>query len=99
LAAQPSVRKRQQAIGILEGLRRQQPATADEQFLLARLYESVGAWRKTRSQMTELLSGVEEKLTHAASEPEKKTVQTAYENYLAYYSLNLLHRNELAEAR
>src|SRR5262249_31364718 len=50
LAAQPSVRKRQRAIGILEGLRRQQVATADEQFLLARLYESVGAWRKTRNQ-------------------------------------------------
>lgn len=99
LANQPSVRKRRQAIGILEGLLRTPYITANEQFLLAQLYETVGEWRKTRGLMTDLLSAAQDKLDNSPNAAEKRAWQKVYGDYLAYYSLNLLRRSELAEAQ
>jgi tetratricopeptide (TPR) repeat protein len=98
LAHQPSARKRREAIGILQELIRKRMATIDEKFLLARLHESVGDWVKMRSQMTDLLSTVEERLAASSNEREKKALQAAYGNHLAYLCLNLVRRGELSDA-
>jgi tetratricopeptide (TPR) repeat protein len=55
LATQKSHRQRRKAITILENVLNRQPASADDQFLLARLYESVGDWPRARERMTALL--------------------------------------------
>ncbi|HJT77610.1 MAG TPA: tetratricopeptide repeat protein, partial [Gemmataceae bacterium] len=56
LAAQRTRRQRRDAIRILENLLAQEPPTAEDQFLLAQLYESVGDWPQARQQMVNLLS-------------------------------------------
>jgi tetratricopeptide (TPR) repeat protein len=56
LAAQRDRRHRREAIRILEGLGGRVPLTADDQFLLARLYEKDGDWVKARQQMLGLLA-------------------------------------------
>src|SRR5207253_1285205 len=55
LANQKTLAHKRQAIEILEGLTRRQPQ-AEDQFLLAQLYESLGNWRQAREQMLGLLA-------------------------------------------
>jgi predicted Zn-dependent protease len=56
LAAQKDPANRRKAIDILEGLDRGMHLTADDQFLLAQLYQSVGQWSKARARMLTLLA-------------------------------------------
>jgi tetratricopeptide (TPR) repeat protein len=56
LATQRSRGQRRQAIAILENIMTRQPPTADDQFLLARLHESVGDWPRARERMAALLA-------------------------------------------
>lgn len=99
LANQPSARKRKQAIALLEGLHRTHRITVDEQFLLAKLHESVGDWHKTRTLITDLLTTVAEKRQSAPTTREKSQWQSVYPTYLADYCAMLLRRNELTDAR
>ncbi len=99
LGNQRSARKRQQAISILEGMRRTQHITSDETFALAKLYDSVGDWRQTRGLMTDLLSAVAGKLHGAKTDAEKAIWQPRYTAYVAYYCGSLVRRDELREAQ
>jgi tetratricopeptide (TPR) repeat protein len=56
LAGMKNRRQRQRAIGLLEDIRGKQALTAEEQFLLAQLYEAIGDWPKARQQMVQLLA-------------------------------------------
>lgn len=56
LAAQPDRRLRREAIRLLEELGQGEPLAADDQFLLAGLYQADGAWPKTRQLMLDLLA-------------------------------------------
>src|SRR6185369_15000817 len=56
LSAHKGRKQRQKAVGLLEDIRTKQPLTAEEQFLLAQLYESVGDWGKSQQQMIQLLT-------------------------------------------
>jgi tetratricopeptide (TPR) repeat protein len=47
---------RRQAIAILEDLGTKQPLRADDQFLLAQLYETLGDWPRARERMLTLLA-------------------------------------------
>ena len=47
---------RQAAIAILVQMRERQPLTADDQFLLAQLYDSVGAWDKAYVEFSALVN-------------------------------------------
>jgi tetratricopeptide (TPR) repeat protein len=99
LATQPSVLKRRQAIDIIEHIvRRQIVKSPEDRFVAAQLYDSVGDWAKTRSHMTELLSGAEAKLAKPFNETERKAILASYGSYLAFYSRILVRRHELNEA-
>lgn len=98
LANQPGVRKRRQAIALLESLVQAQRITTDEQFVLAKLYDSVGEWRQTRGLMTDLLSAIADKHQNAANLAEKAAWQNRYATYLAFYCGKLVGREELREA-
>lgn len=56
LAVQKNTRQRRQAIARLEALRERREATADDQFLLAQLYDGIGDWPKARDRMQQLLA-------------------------------------------
>jgi tetratricopeptide (TPR) repeat protein len=56
LAAQRGRRERGQAISLLEEVSRTQELSANEQFVLAQLYESVGDWTRAQGRMQELLA-------------------------------------------
>ena len=98
LASDPSVRKRRQAIDIFEGLQRAKLSTPTDQFLLAQLHDGMGEWRKTRSLMVDLLSAAEYKLDHAKQDADKKAWKALFGDFLAYYSINLVRHDDLAEA-
>jgi tetratricopeptide (TPR) repeat protein len=57
LATQWERRRRREAIRLLEALAARQPLTADDQFLLGKLYESVGQWSEASKRMSTVLSG------------------------------------------
>jgi tetratricopeptide (TPR) repeat protein len=99
LATQPSVRKRRQAIEILEGLRRSRFITPDEQFMLAQLYDTVGDWRASRAYLVDLLSATESKLEGESSSAEKQAWQTVYGNALAFYAGRLLLHGDVTEGQ
>jgi tetratricopeptide (TPR) repeat protein len=48
-------RDRQEAARLLEGLRQREPLTPEDQFLLARLYESLGDWSRAKVEAVGLL--------------------------------------------
>jgi tetratricopeptide (TPR) repeat protein len=54
LALQPG--KQAEAVVMLEDLGKRQPLTPDEQFLLAKLYEAAGDWRKARGRLLSLVT-------------------------------------------
>ncbi|MBY0522441.1 MAG: tetratricopeptide repeat protein [Gemmataceae bacterium] len=56
LAVQKNTRQRREAIARLEVLRERREATADDQFLLAQLYDGIGDWPKARDRMQMLLA-------------------------------------------
>jgi tetratricopeptide (TPR) repeat protein len=56
LAAQRRRRDREAAVRAMEDIAQLQPLTADDQFLLAQLYESLGQWGKARKQLLNLLA-------------------------------------------
>ena len=56
LALRPGRADRRKAISVLEGVIGREPATADDLFLLAQLYEADGDWSKSRERMLKLLS-------------------------------------------
>ena len=56
LAALPYVRDHRAAIRILEKMRDRQPLTANDQFLLAQLYESVKEWPKAHAELVALVN-------------------------------------------
>jgi tetratricopeptide (TPR) repeat protein len=99
LANQQSARKRREAITILESLRTRKVATPDERFLLARLYVSVGEWKKARSQLVVLLTSMDTEIERTGNVNLKQGLQAAHAGYLAYYASELLRRDEAAEAR
>ncbi|MBI3411170.1 MAG: tetratricopeptide repeat protein [Planctomycetes bacterium] len=55
LAGQKSLTKRRQAVAILEAFPRQE-RLAEDQFLLAQLYDSMGDWAKVREEMMAVIS-------------------------------------------
>jgi tetratricopeptide (TPR) repeat protein len=57
LAAQWGRDRRQEAIRLLEALGARQPLTADDQYLLGRIYESIGKWPEASRRMSAALSG------------------------------------------
>lgn len=59
LAPQWSRERRQEAIRLLEALGARQPLTTDDQFLLGRIYESVGKWSEGSRRMSAALSSGE----------------------------------------
>src|SRR5262249_5564362 len=78
-----------EAIRLLEDLGKRQPLTTDEQFLLAKLYEAAGDWRRAREKLLSLV-------TAQGSRPEEAG---RFALYLSHYVGGLLHRGEVAEAR
>jgi tetratricopeptide (TPR) repeat protein len=66
LALQGHREARTQAVRILEAIPRRQPLEADDQLLLARLYESLGDWPRARGQFGGLLSRHGEELRYLA---------------------------------
>jgi tetratricopeptide (TPR) repeat protein len=59
LAAQWGRDRRQEAIRLLEMLGARQPLTTDDQYLLGRIYESIGKWSEASRRMSAALSGGE----------------------------------------
>src|SRR5262249_15145710 len=56
LGAQVDLHKRQEAINILETMKSNGTLTANDRLLLARLYDSVGKWPRSRDAMMQLLT-------------------------------------------
>jgi len=92
LASRPGLRERQQAIQILERMRRQQTASASDLFLLAQLYEAVGDWPRAKDQMMGLLLVDEERLGNATG--GTKELRAEYGDHLAHLSHRLLFHKE-----
>jgi tetratricopeptide (TPR) repeat protein len=95
LARAQNPRQRRQAIGLLEGLVRNQQATQDERYLLGQLYESVGDWAKAREQFLFVVNATAEALRNRAGDP---ALQKRYADQVASLCASLLRRDHLGEA-
>jgi tetratricopeptide (TPR) repeat protein len=63
-ALQKDQQDRRRAIQLLEQVMEQEPATPEDQFLLAQLYETTGAWPRARKWWLRLLDGKQDNVVY-----------------------------------
>jgi tetratricopeptide (TPR) repeat protein len=97
LFTQPGLRDHQEAIKILERLCSDQTASRDDLFLLARLYESIGDWTRSKDKLNALLLA-DEDLLGRVQRPDA-ALQATYVEHLAHLINQLLVRRELTQAQ